>query len=138
MKQCVSQNCLLTSFSLNSHTLLEICKLEILRAYKNTLLIFKNHSHFKYLFLLHNISPAKADTFQKRTLHKLQYQRLLFVQFQLHCLDTISHDIPTTQIKQTEWFTKISTFLFHLLKGVEKHSKFLHAHMHTSAIHTYH
>lgn len=138
MKHCVSQNCLLTSFGFNWHTLLEICNLEILCTYKNVLLIFKNSSHFKHLFLLHNLWPTKADTPQKRTPHKLQYQRLLFVQFQLQCLDTISHDIPNTQIKWAEEFTKISTFLFHLLKGVEKHSEFLHAHMHTSAIHTHH
>lgn len=129
MKHCVSQNCLLTSFGFNSHTLLEICNLEILCTYKNVLLIFKNSSQFKYLFLLHNLSPTKADTTQKRTPHKLQYQRLMFVQFQLRCLNTISHDIP--QIKWAIESTKISTFLFHLLKGVEKRSEFLHAHMHT-------
>lgn len=63
----VSQNFLLTSFGLNSHTLLEICNLEILHTYRNVLLIFKI-AHFLSisLFLLFN------SIFQKNIISPVQ------------------------------------------------------------------
>lgn len=85
----VSQNRLLTSFSLSLHIPLKTCDLEILRTYKNVSLILKHVSISS--FQLFNIIFWRAvlSLFSKNKYiingmpHELQYLKIMFARFQL-------------------------------------------------------